>query len=179
MPSAYDHPDVVERYLGEETRAGHILGPFHPGAIPGLHISRVGVIPKGRSTGKWRVITDLSFPGGASVNDGIDPARCTLHYTSVEAVARVAHKAGRGALLAKADIKSAYRLVPVHRLLLGVEWQGHHYLDGMLPFGLRSTSKVLTAVADALEWCIRGRGVAGIDHYLDDFIIVAPPMSDR
>lgn len=48
-------------------------------------------------------------------------------------------RAGTGALLAKADIKSAYRLVPVHpddRMLLGVEWQGSHYIDGMLPFAL-------------------------------------------
>ena len=87
-------------------------------------------------------------------------------------------RAGTGAMLAKADIQSAYRLVPVHpddRMLLGVEWQGSHYVDGMLPFGLHSAPKVFTAVADALEWCIRERGVTGIDHYLDDSIIVAPP----
>ena len=47
----------------------------------------------------------------------------------------------------------------------------------MLPFSLRSAPKVFTAVADALEWCIRQAGVQGIDHYLDDFIIVAPPAS--
>lgn len=47
MPSALEHPEVVERYLGEESRAGRILGPFQPGSIPNLHISRFGVIPKG------------------------------------------------------------------------------------------------------------------------------------
>ena len=84
---------------------------------------------------------------------------------------------GPGALLAKADIKLAYRLVPMHpddRPLLGVEWKGACYVDAMLPFGLSSAPKVFTAVADALEWCIRRQGVTGIDHYLDDFIIVAP-----
>ena len=73
-----------------------------------------------------------------------------------------------------------YRLVPVHpedRLLLGVEWKGDYYVDCMLPFGLRSAPKIFTAVADALEWCIRRRGVVGVDHYLDDFVIVAPPGS--
>ena len=42
---------------------------------------------------------------------------------SVDDAARAVAKAGRGAFLAKADIKQAYRMVPVHpadRLLLGM-----------------------------------------------------------
>ena len=63
---------------------------------------------------KWRIITDLSFPHGQSVNDGIDPSFCSLCYTTVDEVAaRVAHL-GRGTLLAKIDIESAYWLLPVH-----------------------------------------------------------------
>ena len=181
MPSALEHPEVVERYLGEECSARRILGPFRKGDIPDLHINRFGVIPKGKGTGKWRLITDLSFPEGASVNDGISSELCTLQYTSVDKIARVAYQMGLGALLAKADIKAAYRLVPVHpddRPLMGVEWHGALYVDAMLPFGLRSAPKVFTAVADALEWCIRRRGVTNIDHYLDDFVIVAPPASN-
>ena len=59
------------------------------------------------NTGKWRLITDLSFPPDVSVNDGINPALCSLSYTSVELVAGVAAGLGRGALLAKTDIESA------------------------------------------------------------------------
>ena len=83
-------------------------------ALPGLQISRMGVIPKGHIPGKWRLITDLSFPPGNSVNDGIDVTWCSLQYTSVEKVARAAQSLGKGALMAKVDIQSAYRLVPVH-----------------------------------------------------------------
>jgi len=182
MPSALEHSEVVERYLGEERAAGRILGPLDKNRTPRLQVNRFGVIPKGRASGKWRLITDLSFPDGGSMNDGISPPLCTLTYTSVDRVARAAHQLGPGALLAKADIKSAYRLVPVHpedRLLLGMQWKGEYFVDAMLPFGLRSAPKVFTAVADALEWCVRRRGVIGIDHYLDDFIIVAPPGSSR
>ena len=88
------------------------------------------------------------------MNDGIDLALCTLPYTSVDKIIWVANRVGTGALLAKADIKSAYRLVPVHpddRLLLGVEWQGMQYVDAMLPFGLCSAPKLFTAIADVLE----------------------------
>ena len=49
-----------------------------------LHINRFGVIPKGHITGKWRLITDLSFPPSFSVNDGIDPELSYLVYSSVE-----------------------------------------------------------------------------------------------
>ena len=177
MPSVLEHPEVVDQYVGDESVAGRILGPFPRGAIPDLHINRLGVIPKGHTPGKWRLITDLSHPDGHSVNDGIDPQLCSLRYTSVDRVARMAQSIGRGTLLAKLDIKSAYRLVPVHpgdRPLLGFEWHGECYVDGMLPFGLRSAPKIFTAVADALEWIVRRKGVQHIDHYLDDFIILGP-----
>ena len=178
LPSASEHPEVIDQYLAKEVPAGRIIGPIKPYTIPHLHVSRVGVIPKGHTPGKWRLITDLSFPEGMSVNDGIDSQLCSMQYTSVERMAKTAQQLGRGALMAKIDIRSAYRLVPVHpddRPLLGIEWQGNHYIDGMLPFGLRSAPKIFTAVADALEWCFRERGVTEVDHYLDDFITIGPP----
>ena len=101
-----------------------------------------------------------------------------MQYTSVDRIAAAAMSLGRGALLAKIDIKSAYRLVPVSpsdRPLLGITWRGRFYMDTRLPFGLRSAPKIFNAVADALEWCYRQEGVAMVDHYLDDFIVLGPP----
>ena len=177
-PSATEHPEVVEQYLTEEISAGRIIGPFSEDDIPGIQISRMGVIPKGHTPGRWRLITDLSFPPGSSVNDGIDSELCSLQYTSVEKVARVAQRLGRGKLLAKLDVQAAYRLVPIHpddRPLLGVRWGDACYFDGMLPFGLRSAPKIFTSVADSLEWCLRQSGVTHIDHYLDDYITMGAP----
>ncbi len=172
-PSAYQHPEAVEQYLSKEITAGRLVGPFPPGMIAGVHISRMGVVPKGHQRDKWRVITDLSFPPQTSVNDGVDPAWCSMEYT-----ARAAQRIGRGALLAKLDVASAYRLVLVHpqdRLLLGIQWHDSVYIDCSLPFGLRSAPKMFTALADALEWCFRQHGVSEVDHYLDDFITIDPP----
>ena len=148
-----------------------MLGPFSPGQLPGLHVNRMGVVPKGHTPGRRRLITDLSYPEGASVNDGIPPELCSLKYTSVEAVAAMAQRRGKGALLAKLDIRSAYRLIPVNpqdRHLLGIEWRGARYADGSLPFGLRSAPKIFSAVADALQWVMLDSGVSIVDHYLDD-----------
>ena len=181
MHSARLHPSVISRYIDAEVEEGRMLGPFPPGRIPAIHTNRMGVVPKGRTPGKWRIITDLSHPDGGSVNDGIQPQLCSLKYTSVEVVAAAAQRLGKGTLLAKLDIKSAYRLVPVHpqdRCLLGVEWKGAIYVDGVLPFGLRSAPKIFTAVADALQWVMLNNGITMVDHYLDDFITMGPAGSE-
>ena len=84
--------------------------------------------------------------------------------------------------MAKADIKQAYCMVPVHpedRHLLGVQWQGHVLLDKVLPFGLCSAPIIVTAVADTLQWIMEKEGVSPVFHYLDDFITLGPPRSPQ
>jgi hypothetical protein len=75
---------------------------------------------------------------------------------------------GRGALLAKFDIKAAYRNVPVHlddRWLLGLVWDDMIYVDAALPLGLRSAPKIFTAMADALAWITRERVKCALDRF--------------
>ena len=183
MHSARLHPEVITHYLQKEMSLGRMLGPFPISfTAPELHVNRFGVIPKGHNTGKWRVITDLSFPPGRSINDGITPELCSLTYTTVDRVADIVACLGRSALLAKIDIESAFRLVPVHphdRALQAMQWQGKIYIDPMLPFGLRSAPKIFNAVANAFHWHLKQRGIDHVLHYLDDFIIIAEPESPR
>ena len=180
MHSANLHPEVITGYLHREISLGRMLGPFpRTFAAPELQLNRFGVIPKGHNSGKWRLITDLSFPPGKSVNDGVDPALCSLTYTTVDQVAEIIANLGGAALMAKVDIESAYSLVPVHphdRALQALQWQGQIYVDPMLPFGLRSAPKIFNAVADGFHWHLKQRGINRILDYLDDFIIVAPPV---
>ena len=116
MQSATEHPQVIDDYLHNETSEGRIPGPFSLGTMPGIHTNRIGVIPKKHQLGKWHLITDLSFPPDNSINDAVDPALCSLANISVDQVAITALQLGKGCLLAKVDIKAAYRLVPVHPL---------------------------------------------------------------
>jgi hypothetical protein len=107
---------------------------------------------------KWRLIVDLSSPRGKSINDGISKELYSVSYLSIDEVASWVVRAGKCALLAKFDLKSAYRQVPVHpddRKLLGMEWEGQIYVDTTLPFGLRSAPIIFSAVADALAYMIR------------------------
>lgn len=73
-----------------------MLGPLDLICHSTVHINRFGVIPMGHATGKWHLITDLSYQPWESVNDGIDPELCSLRYTSVDNVATAA--AGLGHL---------------------------------------------------------------------------------
>ena len=180
--SAHDNPNAIEKYLQDQIQQGNIFGPFLPHETPNVHINRFGVIPKKHQPGKWHVITDLSYPKGSSVNDAINPQLCSLKYITVEQVAKKAFSLGKGSLIAKIDIKAAYRLIPVSpqdRPFLGMKWDDKVYVDGMLPFGLRSAQKIFNAVADAVEWCVANENVPAIYHYLDDFAVIGPPNSEE
>eukprot|EP00794_Sanderia_malayensis_P013029 gene13029-biopygen10387 len=82
---------------------------------------------------------------------------------------------GKGTMLAKFDIKRAYRLLPVRqddRRFLGMFWNGFYFVDLALPFGLRSAPRIFTKFADVLQSIFEQGGQhATILHYLDDFII--------
>ena len=181
IPSALEHPEVIRNYLVEECAMGRILGLFAMMPISNIQISPLGMVPK-KGHNKWYLILDFSSPEGFSVNDGISPDLCSLSYITVDDAAEAVTRMGRGALLAKVDIKNTYRMVEVHpedRLLLGMQFEGRLFVDSVLPFGLRSAPKIFTAVADALEWIVRRAGVETLLHYLDDFLVVARPASSQ
>ena len=121
---------------------------------------------------------DLSHPKGTSVNDGVESELCSLSYASIDVAAAMVLSKGKGAELAKLDIVSTYRIVPVHPddcPQLGMKWKGSLYIDTVLPFGLRSAPKVFTAIADGLEWILQDRGGCDSVHYLDDYLFVGTP----
>ena len=180
LPGALLHPEVVEDYIKEELIHHRFCGPYPAAISPWVHISRFGVIPKNRQPGKWRLIVDLSHPTGHSVNDGIPSPLCSLSYISVDDAVQNIIKIGRGALLAKVDIKSAFRLLPVHpsdRHLIAMKWNHQIYIDACLPFGIRSAPKLFNILADLLTWIAQSNGVTNLIHYLDDFLTMGPPDS--
>lgn len=182
-PSAYQQPVVIDDYMAHEVSRGRVAGPFRSHPLHNLHVSSVGVIPKAGQPGKWRLIVDLSSPGGASVNDGIEHHKFTLHYITVDQVIRMVSRLGRGALMAKFDVEAAYRNIPVHpadRLLLGMKWGDSYYVDLTPPFGLRSAPYIFNAVEDMVaRILVHAYQVSELLHYLDDFITAGPPTSPQ
>ena len=114
MPSIM--ASVIADCIAKELGKGRMIDP--PSDLVEALIAWLWVNPE-RSE-----VPDLSFPHGASVNDGISS---DLSYITVDDVAEIVQELGRGALLAKMDIEAAYWLIPVHpqdRILQGMDWYG-------------------------------------------------------
>ncbi|OQV25874.1 hypothetical protein BV898_00023 [Hypsibius exemplaris] len=84
-----------------------------------------------------------------------------------------------GALMAKLDVKYAFRIIPIQRKdwnLLGFAHDGKYYFDTVLPFGLQSSPAIFNQLADLLEWLLKVNGdCPDILHYMDDFFIAGAP----
>lgn len=177
--SALLNPAPVRDYLAKECKASRVIGPVPLTFLPLCHVSRFGVIHKHCQPGKWRLILDLSFPPGRSINDGIPEDLCPLQFTTVDNAAMLITELGQGSLLAKVDISHAYHNIPQDRRLLGMAWEGALFVDTTLPFGLRSAPKIFCVVSDTLEWVLYHEGISSCFHYIYDFLTVGSPSSSQ
>lgn len=99
--------------LQQESKAKRIAGPFSAPPFPNLQVSPLGLVPK-KAPGEFRLIHNLSYPEGNSINDHIPDHLCTVQYQSVDTAISLIQQLGPGAFLAKTDIENAYKQVPIH-----------------------------------------------------------------
>ncbi|XP_077778975.1 uncharacterized protein LOC144326297 [Podarcis muralis] len=174
--SVRDRPDIARKKIEKEIKAGRVAGPFAVPPFEGLHLSPLGIVPK-KSPGEFRLIHNLSYPKGGFVNDAIPQELCTVKYASFDQAVKMIRQFGRGALLAKCDIESAFRLLPVHPAdfrWLGFKFQGAYFIDKAMPMGCSVACAAFESFSTFLDWALRFRTKsAGVSHYLDDFILVA------
>ena len=145
---------MIDEYLLSELKESRVGGPFAPSDIPAAHISCFGAIPK---SDKWRLIVDLSHPKGKSMNDGIPKSLCSMSYITTDNAISTIMALGRDTLLAKIDVKSAFRLIPINPSdchLLAMKWRDNIHIDTCLPFSLRSAAKLFNIMADLLAWIL-------------------------
>lgn len=180
LKSAREAPEAVLEKLEKEVGLGRMAGPFSEPPILNLRISPLGLVPK-KEIGKFRMIHHLSYPPGESVNDGIGKEEAAVSYVSFDRAVSLVARAGPGALLAKSDIESAFRLLPVHPScfhLLGCQLGDHIYIDLCLPMGCSISCKYFEVFSSFLEWVVKFEtGFTSITHYLDDFLFVGPADS--
>ena len=145
-PSAIDCPGDVNAYLREEIHHEAIIGPFDNIPIKDLHISPMMTREKPNAPHR-RVIIDLSFPLGNSVNTGIPKHQYlgtpfVLKLPTVDTITEQVKTLGRGCKLYKVDISPVFRHVkldPFEYDLLGLR-HDRYYVDTCLPFKRRSAS---------------------------------------
>ena len=96
-----------------------------------------------------------------------------MQYITVDTAIRHIITLGQLTILAKLDVKSAFRLIPVHpanRHLVAICWNDKIYVDTCLPFGLRSAPEIFNILADLLSCILEQREITPVIHYLDDFL---------
>ena len=125
LKSVRASPKLALQKIFKEIRLGRIAGPFDsPSAtgLPFLTISPIGLIPK--NSGGFRMIHHLSYPWGRGINAFIPEAEATVQYAKFDHAISYIERAGPHAWLAKVDVKSAYRLLPIRPQdfpLLGIQ----------------------------------------------------------
>ena len=174
--SAEQHSDVVERYLTKEVLAQRVAGPFTHPPFQTFWVSPIWVVPK-KTPGEFRCIQHLSYPYGASVNDGIPVEDSSVTYFRIDDAVGLILRSGVGSFLAKPDIKSAFRIIPIRPAdyhLLGIYWQGNYYFERCLPMGLASSCKTFEALSTAVQWIAQTKfEISYMLHLLDDFLIIS------
>jgi hypothetical protein len=90
-------------------------------------------------------------------------------------------KLGKGALIAKADIESAFRILPIspqdyHKL--GIQWNNEYYYDKRLPMGASISCSTFEELSKSIQWILQNKfQVENVSHILDNFIFIGPPKS--
>lgn len=170
--SVSEHPDVVRQKLDKEIALGRVAGPFDCPPLPTLRISPIFIATK--KNGDFRLIHNLSHPDQNSVNDFIDSKFCSVRYSSIDDAVQMVKRIGNGGKLAKADIKSAFRLLRVSPSdfdQLGFVFDNKYYFDKCLPMGASISCSIFEKFSSALHWFTEVRsGNKNILHYLDDFL---------
>ncbi len=93
-----------------------MIGPFDTPPFETFRISPIGVATR-KFSGKKRLIIDLSAPRNSpfsSINSLIPLEEYSLHYHDIDQAITMIKNVGRGAWLAKVDITSAFKVMPIH-----------------------------------------------------------------
>ena len=106
------------------------------------------------------------------MNDGIAKPLCNLTYVTVIDTIQKILEGDCNTLLAKANIRRAFRLLPVHSI--GTCLAQNIFIDTPLPFQ-GPAPKVFNILADLLSWAITQRGCTYVIHYLDNYLTISPP----
>ncbi|GAV06658.1 hypothetical protein RvY_16612-1 [Ramazzottius varieornatus] len=125
--SAKIHKTMLETSVDSEVESLQTCGPFDLPLFDNLICSPLFVVPK-KNSEKFIVILNLSVPVGSAINDFIDKDCYSMHYSRIGDTVCYLFTLGKGALMAKLDIKSAFRFIPlrpIDRLPLGyrVDWK--------------------------------------------------------
>ena len=176
--SAREYPDQVNQYIEKEKSLGAMIGPFDAPPSAYFHCSPLLTRPK--EADKRRIILNLSYPKGNSVNDMVDRDHFDgqmfrLKFPTIDDITQECLSIGSEARLAKIDVARAFRnlrIDPSDALKFGIKWQGQYFLDKGVAFGWVHGSSAFQLVSDAVTYIVAKRHHKVL-AYIDDYIIIS------
>ena len=178
---ARDHPDSIAEYVEAELLQHTIIGGFKGIPFKNARISPIDAIPK-KDSDDMRIITNLSFPDGSSVNDAMSKdiylgQEISLTYPTVDDLANLVLEVGVGAAMFKTDLRKYFRQVYydpgcVHLMGFRANSDNLFYWDIALSMGLRIACYIAQRLSNAIISIYRADGYAGV-NYIDDLAGVA------
>ena len=161
--SALQYLDQVIQYLNKERDWGAILGPLDHPPTDHFHCSPLLSRPKDGSD--RRIILNLSYPQGKSVNDHVDRdffdgSKFALKLPTIDNIVSVIEEIGEAALIAKIDVARAFRNLrvdPSDALKFGIKWDNKYFLDKRITFGWVHGTSAFQMVSDAVTYVMSKR----------------------
>ena len=137
----------------------------------------------GKSNGQTRLIFHLSydFHDGKSINHHIPKELCSVKCNDFDSAIRLCSEIWAKAFMAKSDIKSAFRHLPIKpedRKWLVMKalnpWNNKTccFIEKCVSFGCLISCSHFQRVSNAIEFLFRKRSGSKAINYLDDFIFV-------
>ena len=163
--TANNYEADVRAYLKEEIQFGAILGPFNNKPLDNMHFSPFLTREKPGAPHR-RVIVDLSYPEGCSVNAGVDSEKYLdipflLTLPTLDNITQKVKQNGKGSMLYKIDLSRAFHHVkidPKDYNLLGLQICNEIYYDSCLPFGFKHGSAMVQRISDAIRYIMNSLG---------------------
>ena len=176
---ARQFPEAVDEYLAKEIKMGAIIGPDNNIQCTEYHSSPLLTGPKDGD--KRRIILDLSYPRGASVNYQVDRNMFdnqpfVWRFPTIDDIVQEMVKDSVDKSIFKIDIGRAFRNLrvdPADALQFGIQWRQNSYVDGAVAFGWVHGSTAFQMVSDAIVHIMSKQGYK-IFVYIDDFVAILP-----
>ena len=161
--------------INEEIQLGRIKGPFKEKPFDKFKISPLALREKS-TPGTYRLLHNLSHPYDLrAVNVGIPQRFKSVKYSTILDAVDIIYRYP-GSFMAKTDIQSAFRIVPISPEsyhLMGFQVNGFFYYDCCLAMGCSQSCSIFERISDSLVWIMKVHyKIENIVKVLDDFIFI-------
>ena len=170
-----DKAKFIQQQSEDEMNLGRWSRPFGTKLLPGMHASPISAVPKS-TPGKFRLIVDQSR-GPHSLNSTIPKSQVkvkldTIHDLGSKLLAVRKKYPKRKLCLWKSDVKSAYRLLPVHplwQIKQAIPIDGQYHIDRCNTFGNRGGGWIWDKFISLVNWIgTEKKSISDLLGYVDD-----------